>query len=70
MGALRRRTLDREHLGISDTRDPGDTRPDGFAVEVNQAGPAQPLAATELGTGEAELVPQHPEKRRVRLHLL
>ena len=38
----------------------------GFAVNVNGTGAALGYSATELGAGQADLVPQHPQQRRVR----
>ena len=48
-------TTRREHAGAH-----------GFAVKVDGAGAALGYSATELGAGQADLVPQHPQQRRVR----
>ena len=69
MAAVTRPTFDAGNTAPADGADgrhAGTGRP---AVPVHRAGAAQRHAAAELGAAEAERVAQHPQERRVGVHV-
>src|SRR4051812_16254166 len=64
--AIRRQTFDRRDLFSLDRGHRHHARANGGAVDVHGAGAALRDAATVFGAGEAGLLPENPQKRRVR----
>src|SRR6266550_2087146 len=58
-----RKALDRRHLAVTDGVDEGDAGENRHPVELDRAGTAVPLAARDLGPGQAEVEPQRVGKR-------
>jgi hypothetical protein len=71
LGARRCRAdrLDRRDLRGANAVDIGDAGTGGDAIDMHGAGAAQRHAAAELGAGHAQHVAQHPEERRVAVHI-
>ena len=55
-----------DHIGGLDVAHGNRTGPLHLVVDVNRAGAALGDAAAVLGAGQADLLPNHPEQRRVR----
>src|SRR6185369_13523117 len=66
---VRGEALDGRDRAIADGGDGHHARPRGAVADVHGAGAALGHPAAELGAGEAEDVPQHPEQRHVLRHI-
>jgi hypothetical protein len=42
---------------------------DRFTVELHRAGPANPMLAADMGTGQPQFMPQEIAQQQPRLHL-
>ncbi|CAB5370615.1 unnamed protein product [Rhizophagus irregularis] len=67
MLALRVEPFDRGDVGPIDCRDRGDARPRCPPADMHRARPAHANAAAEFGTGQPDLVADHPQERGVVL---
>ena len=65
MRRIRRKPLDRGHFLAGNIRHLRLARERALAVDMHHAGAAEADAAAELGAGELELFPEHPQQRRV-----
>src|SRR5260221_34941 len=70
MGAVWRKSLDRDDLLIRRHRTDGQgARADGLAVNVHRTGAALGYSTAIFCACEPYLLADHPEKRRVRIHV-
>src|SRR5580700_5410421 len=65
MSPLRVEPLDRRYLGARDRADRGEAGTSGTAFHMHSAGATHANPAAEFGSGETELVTDHPEQGRV-----
>jgi hypothetical protein len=70
MGTGRRKALDGDDLVAGlDVADPDRARPRHLAIDMHGAGTALGDAAAVFGPGETDMLPDHPQERRVRFDL-